>query len=213
MRYSQISKICAFCGKSFTVHKYRELIARFCSYVCYHTASRGRPSCKISDCGRQHLGHGFCNRHYLRFKRHGDPLGGAWRVARPTRLTNTQRPSREIIKRLCAVCGAQIRRRKYCSLKCSGVGRRKPFIIKNGYKKLLFPEHDRSDRYGYVFEHILVLESKINRQLKKSEVCHHIDGNKLNNDATNLVVCKNNSEHIKQYHHRKKSTQCVVNQS
>ena len=38
------------------------------------------------------------------------------------------------------------------------------------------------------FEHRLVLESKLERLLKTSEVTHHIDGNKLNNTAENLCI-------------------------
>jgi hypothetical protein len=35
-----------------------------------------RNSCTIPDCGRLVEGHGYCVSHYLRWKRHGDPLGG-----------------------------------------------------------------------------------------------------------------------------------------
>lgn len=33
--------------------------------------------CSIPDCGKPVRGSGLCNRHYLRLKRHGDPLGGS----------------------------------------------------------------------------------------------------------------------------------------
>lgn len=33
-------------------------------------------TCSVNDCGRRHEAHGFCRKHYARFKRHGDPLGG-----------------------------------------------------------------------------------------------------------------------------------------
>lgn len=32
--------------------------------------------CSIPECGKRHFGHGYCNSHYLRLRRHGDPLGG-----------------------------------------------------------------------------------------------------------------------------------------
>ena len=32
--------------------------------------------CSIKDCGRKHYCQSFCQRHYNRFKRHGDPLAG-----------------------------------------------------------------------------------------------------------------------------------------
>lgn len=33
-------------------------------------------TCSIPQCGRQHRARGFCENHYARFRRHGDPLGG-----------------------------------------------------------------------------------------------------------------------------------------
>lgn len=33
--------------------------------------------CSVADCGNPHLARGFCNVHYLRWKKHGDPLIGA----------------------------------------------------------------------------------------------------------------------------------------
>lgn len=80
-----------------------------------------------------------------------------------------------------------------------GKANTKPFIIKKGYKKLLIPLHPRSDKKGYVFEHIVILESALGRQLFDGEVTHHIDGNKLNNSPENLTSFFNNSVHIK--HH------------
>lgn len=34
--------------------------------------------CSIPDCGKWCCGHGYCTAHYLRFRRHGDPLGGSF---------------------------------------------------------------------------------------------------------------------------------------
>lgn len=39
--------------------------------------------CSIPDCGKEHQGHGFCNMHYQRFCKHGDPL-------KTNRKTNTK---------------------------------------------------------------------------------------------------------------------------
>ena len=38
------------------------------------------------------------------------------------------------------------------------------------------------------FEHRRIAELKIGRKLRKGEIVHHMDGNKLNNDPDNLVV-------------------------
>jgi len=44
------------------------------------------------------------------------------------------------------------------------------------------------------------MECKIGRYLTEDEVVHHVDGNKSNNKISNLILFKNQSEHIK--HHR-----------
>jgi len=41
---------------------------------------------------------------------------------------------------------------------------------------------------GYDYLHRRVMEESIGRKLLSNEIVHHIDGNKLNNDITNLEV-------------------------
>jgi hypothetical protein len=82
---------------------------------------------------------------------------------------------------------------------CSGLHRRKPFIVKKGYRKVLLPTHPRADAKGYVFEHIIVAEAMIGRPLKRTEEVHHKDFNRQNNEQSNLVVCRNHAEHMR-YH-------------
>ena len=48
--------------------------------------------------------------------------------------------------------------------------------------------------YG-VHTHRVVAEQHIGRKLRKGETVHHIDGNKRNNDADNLMVFKSQKEH------------------
>lgn len=47
--------------------------------------------------------------------------------------------------------------------------------------------------------HRIVAEQILGRPLMKGEVVHHIDGNKRNNDPSNIMVFKNQAEHAK-YH-------------
>lgn len=48
-------------------------------------------------------------------------------------------------------------------------------------------------------EHRVVAEEKIGRSLKKGEVVHHIDGNRLNNNPENLMVFSSQAEHAAQH--------------
>lgn len=47
---------------------------------------------------------------------------------------------------------------------------------------------------GRVYEHRLVMEQKLDRELLDSEHVHHIDGNRANNDPANLMLVSR-SEH------------------
>lgn len=56
----------------------------------------------------------------------------------------------------------------------------------NGYVMVYNPNHPKADCRGYVYKAILVVEKKLKRCVKKGEVVHHVDGNKLNNSPNNL---------------------------
>ena len=63
------------------------------------------------------------------------------------------------------------------------------------YLRIHSPNHPNKDTQGYVAKHRLVVEENIGRNLKDKELIHHLDGDKSNNDITNLLLCKNSSEH------------------
>ena len=67
-------------------------------------------------------------------------------------------------------------------------------ISDHGYSLLRMPEHPRAKANGYVPEQRIIMEKYIGRFLSMDEVVHHIDGNKLNNDLSNLKLMKD-SEH------------------
>lgn len=46
-----------------------------------------KPQCKIEDCTNKLLARGWCNKHYLRWKAHGDPLGEAGPAKRVPTIT------------------------------------------------------------------------------------------------------------------------------
>lgn len=57
--------------------------------------------------------------------------------------------------------------------------------------------------HGFVLEHRLVAEQKYGRKLTSSDIVHHIDGNKTNNNPENIVVLTR-SEHAKLHNGLKK---------
>ncbi len=68
-------------------------------------------------------------------------------------------------------------------------------LTKDGYLEIYSPNHPNKNSCNYVLEHRLIMESKIKRYLKMSEIVHHEDRNKLNNNILNLTLVKNQSEH------------------
>lgn len=69
------------------------------------------------------------------------------------------------------------------------------------------PLNDKGYR-GYVYEHRYVVECAIGRALKSDEIVHHKDGNKLNNDKSNLTIMTR-AGHLIEHIGRRKISYCV----
>lgn len=67
------------------------------------------------------------------------------------------------------------------------------------YKRVSNPKHQKSYPNGTMLEHRLIAELKIGRMLLDTEVVHHIDENKFNNNPDNLIVFKTTADHSR-YH-------------
>lgn len=100
---------------------------------------------------------------------------------------------------------ASYKKSLYCSYFCSSshhqLGERSHrwrggrMKTENGYIAILMRDHpDAVKPNFYVLEHRLVMEKKIGRRLLKSEIVHHINGDKHDNRVKNLVITSR-SEH------------------
>ncbi len=65
----------------------------------------------------------------------------------------------------------------------------------DGYILIYKPNHPFCNCRGYIKEHRLVMEKKIDRYLKTEEVVHHIDGIKDSNYPENLMLFPTESAH------------------
>lgn len=59
------------------------------------------------------------------------------------------------------------------------------------------PNHPNEKKpVPYILVHRLLMEKKLGRYLTRQEVVHHIDGNRLNNQLSNLQLFSCNKEHL-----------------
>ena len=65
----------------------------------------------------------------------------------------------------------------------------------NGYTAYFIPEHHLACGEGIVYEHMLVAEDILGRELNAGEVVHHEDRNRKNNSPDNLRVFKTKADH------------------
>jgi hypothetical protein len=81
------------------------------------------------------------------------------------------------------------------------------YVDTNGYVLTYAPKHHRAIQSGsfkgYVYEHILIAEKMLGRELYPDEVVHHLDGIKTNNNPYNLLVLLR-SQHTKLHHWMRK---------
>ena len=70
-------------------------------------------------------------------------------------------------------------------------------MSKEGYIYVKTPSHCYANACGYVPEHRIVIERHIKRLLKPEEVIHHLNLDKSDNKIGNLMLFKNQKEHLK----------------
>lgn len=89
---------------------------------------------------------------------------------------------------------------------CGCIRRRNGGIQKHGdgYLRELAPGHPRANARGYVYQHRLVMERILGRSLILGEVVHHEDGNRANNDPSNLRLFPSDNAH-QDYHRRQRA--------
>ena len=111
---------------------------------------------------------------------------------RPLNMVSPKRRNNNV-KHFCAKCdsyvlagkmASQIRTKKYNNL----VGKINKY--KRGYVEVYVKgSHKFRPNENWIREHIIVMENYLGRRLEKYEVVHHIDGDKHNNDISNLDLC------------------------
>jgi HNH endonuclease len=77
-------------------------------------------------------------------------------------------------------------------------------VVKKGdYLYGVCYDHPKAIKHGYVLLHRLIAENMIGRRLDSDEIVHHIDGNKKNNEESNLQVMRKGA-HLSLHGHERR---------
>lgn len=87
---------------------------------------------------------------------------------------------------------------KYCSYRCHQIGEGRKGGRVRGKQMKKSSRHKSYPKKNGIHFHRTVAEKILNRKLRKGEVIHHKDGNRLNNDCLNIEITTQ-SNHIKKH--------------
>jgi hypothetical protein len=66
----------------------------------------------------------------------------------------------------------------------------------NGAIQVVDHDNPRADSRGRVYEHVLVAERALGKQLPQQAVVHHRNGDRSDNVPDNLVICEDQAYHL-----------------
>ena len=141
-------------------------------------------SCSVENCTRPVRSVGYCQPHYTRLRRYGDPeAGGYFRLPRPPvcLLEGCEAPASTR-----GWCGRHYQRwQTYgdpeAPLRRSRNGEGKNRLNADGYMR-------RRLRGKYVMEHRAVMEEMLGRPMTREETVHHRNGIRTDNRPENLEL-------------------------
>lgn len=152
--------------------------------------------CKIEGCERRYAAVGFCQMHYKRFRKYGDPM-----ISRPSNNRKCTIGGCDRNHYGLGLCSAHYQQQTYLGyIKPTEIRPRKARIgdlypQKNGYVFIVvMPDTpgakrpNSGERRWSMLQHRFVMQEHIGRPLMRNEDVHHINGDRSDNRIENLEI-------------------------